>query len=144
MRKSLVAVFILGALAVVFFAACGRKAPPVPPHFVIPRISDLQARVTGSDMVLTWTAPDQKTDVARTRILKSVLQVPEDCPGCPRSFDVLADLVPGDVKRENELAKFVDYNIKSGFLYSYKLVLCDSSGQCGEESNMAEARIKNE
>ncbi len=141
MRKSLVAVFILCAISVLFFGACGRKAPPVPPHFMMPKISDLQARVAGTDAVLTWTAPDPKTDVARTRVMKSTLQVPGDCPGCPRNFEVIADLLPGDIKRENGLAKFVDYNIKSGFLYSYKLVLCDSSGQCGEESNMAEARI---
>lgn len=144
MRKFLVAVFILCALAVLSLGACGRKAPPVPPHFVIHRISDLQTAVAGNDVILTWTAPDPKTDAARTRVLKSTLQVPGDCPGCPRNFEVLADLLPGDIKRENGLAKFIDYNIKSGFLYSYKLVVCDSSGLCGEESNMAEARLKNE
>lgn len=144
MRKLPVAVFILCAIAVLLLGACGRKAPPVPSSFVMPKISDLQARVAGGTAVLTWTAPDSKIDVAGTRVMKSALQVPGDCPGCPRTYEVLADLLPGDIKFENGLAKFVDYNIKSGFLYSYKLVLCDSSGQCGEESNIAEARLRNE
>ncbi len=140
MRKILVAVSILCSVGILF-GACGRKAPPVPPHFTTPVISDLQARAADNAIALTWTAPDQRTDVARTRVWKSTLQVPGDCPGCPRNFEVIADLLPGDIKRENGLAKFIDYNVKSGFLYSYKLAFCDSSGQCGEESNMAEARL---
>ncbi|MEN6463757.1 MAG: hypothetical protein ABFD62_01120 [Syntrophaceae bacterium] len=139
MRKFLVPVLILCAVSI--FGACGRKAPPVPPHLVIPRISDLKAGTAENGIALTWTASDPKADVARTRVLKSAIEVPGDCPGCPRNFEIIADLFPGDVKAEKGLAKFIDYNVKSGFLYSYKLALCDSSGLCGEESNIAEARI---
>jgi hypothetical protein len=138
MRKFLVPVLILSA--VFMFWSCGRKAPPVPPHLVIPRITDLKAAQAATVVELTWTAADPKADVARTRVMKSELKDPGGCPGCPRDFEIIADLYPGDIKTENGLAKFVDYNVKNGFLYSYKLALCDSSGLCGEESNTAEAR----
>lgn len=141
MRKFPAAVLILCAVAVLSLGACGRKAPPVPPHLVIPRITDLKAAAAETGMALTWTAPDSKADVARTRVMRSALKAPGDCPGCPRDFEVIAELYPGDIRTENGLAKFVDYNVKSGFLYSYKLAFCDSSGLCGEESNIAEAKI---
>ncbi len=139
MRKFLAAVLILCAVSA--FWACGRKAPPVPPHLIIPRVADLQARVAGNTIALTWTAPDPRADVARTRVLRSSIEAPGDCPGCPRNYAIIADLFPGDIKPENGLANFIDYNVKSGFLYSYKLALCDSAGLCGEESNISEARI---
>lgn len=138
MRK--VAVILLVLCCVI--AACGRKAPPVPPHLVIPRVNDLKAVASASHIVLNWTAPDQKSDVARTRVLKSALQVEKgDCPGCPRSYQVLAELHPADIKPEKGVAKFTDYNVKNGLLYTYKIVLCDSAGLCGDESNTAEMRI---
>lgn len=139
MRKFLVPLLVL--LAVFSFGACGRKAPPSPSHLAIPQISDLRARAESNSIVLTWTAPDPRADVAGTRVLRSVLQVPGDCPGCPKTFEAVADLLPGDIKLEKGLASFVDYNVKSGFLYSYRLVLCDSFGMCGAESNTAETRI---
>lgn len=138
-RRLLVIALVLCAAV----AACGKKAPPRPPHFMIPQVSDLKAVASGKAITLSWTITDPKADVARTRVFRSELQTESGfCPGCPRNFELIAELLPGDLKPENGLAKFTDYNVKSGFLYSYKLMLCNSAGICGEESNTAETRIQ--
>jgi len=142
MRRTTLAVIAVALAMCMSFAACGRKAPPRPPHLVVPKVSDLKANPAGNQIQLSWTVPDPRADVARTRILKSSLQVEKgDCPGCPRQFEVISELLPPDIKPENGVAKFTDYNVKVGFLYTYKLALCNSSRICGEESNTAEARI---
>lgn len=138
-RRLLVITLVLCAA----FAACGKKAPPRPSYFVIPQVSDLAAVASGKAVTLSWKLPDAKADVARTRVYRSELQTESGfCPGCPRNFELIAELLPVDLKPENGLAKFTDYNVKVGFLYSYKLALCSSAGICGEESNTAETRIQ--
>lgn len=138
-RRILVIALVLCAV----LAACGKKAPPRPPHFVIPQVSDLKAVASDKTVTLSWKMPDAQADVARTRLYRSELQTESGfCPGCPRNFELIAELLPGDLKPENGLAKFTDYNVKNGFLYSYKLALCNSAGICGEESNTAETRIQ--
>ena len=137
-RRILVIALVLCAAV----AACGKKAPPRPLHFVIPQVSDLKAVASVKAITLSWTLPDPKAEAARTRIFRSALQTEAgDCPACPRQFELITELLPVELKPENGLAKFTDYNVKSGFLYSYKLTLCNSAGICGEESNTSETRI---
>lgn len=140
MKKAFVLVLALVALS----AACGKQGDPIPPRMVMPvPISNLEAHRAEKGIVISWGAPEPKMDIARTRVFRSELDVAgEDCPNCPRRFDLIADLMPGDLKIEKGLAKFTDYNVKTEFLYSYRIVLCNSASFCSAESNMAELRFK--
>jgi hypothetical protein len=126
---------------------CGKKGDPVPPRvFLPPPVTDLKAVIEEGAVVLAWTMPDVDIQTAKVVIMRSELKVAgESCPGCPRQFAKTAELYYGDrnlLKEEEKKVRYRDSDIKGGRLYSYKVVICDDRGNCGNESNMAEMKIK--
>ncbi|HOO91390.1 MAG TPA: hypothetical protein PLA74_11260 [Syntrophales bacterium] len=125
----------------VFSVGCGKKADPRYPDMYYPgEVSDLTVSIDTEDRaVLKWSASQEHGDGWNVKILKSALKTEsDDCPGCPRIF-VIAAYLPLDDLNKDEKGRFVylDRNIRRGFLYSYRIVLCNSSGMCGGESNTA-------
>jgi hypothetical protein len=136
--------------AVVFFVsfqACGKKGDPVPPRLVPPpAMSDLKASMMNGSINLAWTMPDDSADISRVRILRSDLEIAgDDCPGCPRIYAPVGEMSPRDpkiVREGGRGARYVDAGVKPGRLYTYKVVFCDSYGNCGRDSNTAELKVK--
>ncbi len=131
----------------VSFPGCGKKGDPIPPGLVPPPVvSDLKAVSVDRGVLLTWTMPDQNADVDKIRIFRSDLEIAgEECPGCPRQYNVIAELpprFPGLVKEGERAARWLDDRTKPGWLYTYKIVFCDSYGNCGGESNLAEVKVR--
>ena len=139
-------------IAVVLFLSvalpgCGKKGDPVPPRVVLPAaVVDLKAALNPEGIVLNWSMPAGIAAIEKIRILRSELEIAGDeCPGCPRRFAVLADLLAGDKRVEREKdgrPRFIDFAVKPGWLYTYKVFLCDVYGNCSTDSNQAEAKVK--
>ena len=127
-------------------AGCGEKGDPIPPRLILPPpVADLAAIPVPGGIRLSWTMPGPEFGIGKIRILRSELLVAgESCPGCPREFILIAEPSPGDLQkvRGSTRSYYLDDRVKGGMLYTYKVVLCDTSGYCGPESNMAEWKYR--
>jgi len=128
----------------IFCVGCGKKADPRYLHLNYPEaVSDLDVSIDKDGAALEWSIPEERGHAGHVRILKSVLKTDDNnCPDCPRIY-IIAGYLPLRDLRLDEKGEFVylDRNIRRGFLYSYKIVICDSPGICGEESNTADIEI---
>ena len=131
---------------VVFCLSCGKKADPHCPRISYPAaVSDLSAIFKGGNIELGWTVKEKDADGLRLRILRSKLETEgDDCPGCPRRYFLIAELSFRDPKLrwtgENR-ATYIDAGGRGGYLYSYKILICNASGVCSDESNVAEMKF---
>ena len=131
---------------VVFCLSCGKKADPLCPHISYPAaVSDLNAIIKEGNIELGWTVEEKDTDGLRLRISKSELETErDDCPGCPRRYLLIAKLSFRDPKLrwagENRVT-YLDTGVRGGYLYSYKILICNASGVCSNESNVAEVKL---
>jgi len=133
------------ALLIGIFPGCGKKADPVPPRFTPPpAVADLAARATEEGIRLEWTEPAHSEPVERVLIMRSELLVAgESCPGCPRTFNRIAELSPEEIEETEEgRAWYLDGRVEESILYTYRIVICDSSRYCGAESNPAEIKFR--
>ena len=119
-------------------AGCGKKADPCYPFTDYPEaVSNLEVSLDKENVVLKWNIPEDLDYKGHVRILKSVVEPDDDvCPDCPHTY-VVAGHIPLRDSRRDDQKKFVylDRDIKSGFSYFYRVVICDSQDRCGEESN---------
>lgn len=132
-------VFFLAAL----IAGCGKRGDPVPPKITAPKaVSDLKGMIVEGGIVLGWNMPENSIDAAGFKIYRSELEIGGNgCPGCPREYSLIADLSCRDPKLVSDGEKkigYLDTDVKIGWLYSYKIVACNSSGYCSGESNIVE------
>ncbi|SCY75412.1 fibronectin type III domain-containing protein [Desulfoluna spongiiphila] len=81
-------------------AACGRKAPPVPPRFDgLTPPAGVTARVQGEAIIVTWSDPPLSEGrlVTGYRIYSSTLNEGEGvCEGCPVRFEKIGDAGSGE------------------------------------------------
>ncbi|MBW2675040.1 MAG: hypothetical protein JRD89_16785 [Deltaproteobacteria bacterium] len=129
---------------VLLFAGCGKKADPRYPDDSYPEeTSNLEVSVDGERAVLEWGITGRWDRAGHVRIFRSALKTDgRECPTCPRVYAILEYLPLRDARSKKEgRFRYVDENIKKGFSYSYRLVICTSSGICGEKSNTAEITI---
>lgn len=123
-------------------AGCGKKADPRYPRDDYPeKVSDLAVSVDGGKAVLQWGGRWDRT--GSVRVFRSALKVDgSGCPTCPRVYSVVERRALRDARAtEKGRFRYVDEKIRGGFSYSYRVVICTSSGRCGEESNTAETTI---
>lgn len=136
----IIAVFFL----IIFCVGCGKKANPRYVHVNYPEtVSDLDVSIDKDGAVLKWSISGEPEYAGHVKVLKSALKSNgSDCPDCPRIY-VIAGYLPLRDLSPDEKGWFVylDRNIRRGFLYSYRVVICDSHGMCGEESNTAKIEI---
>ena len=129
----------------VFCLGCGKKGNPVPPEIITPAsVSDLSVKVAKGGIALGWSVAGNNVDVAEFKIYRSELEIEGDtCPGCPRKYFLIADLSYGDpnlIMEGGSAVAYLDSNVKAGCLYSYKIEICNSSGYCSGDSNVAEIK----
>ncbi len=127
------------------FAGCGKKADPRYSLEVYPdKVSNLMVSAESDRIILKWDMPNDWDRSAQVRVLRSALKLGGiECKNCPRIYALLQSIPLRDA-RSKEAGKFfyVDRNIREGFSYSYRVVICTYSGVCGEESNASEISVR--
>ena len=137
--RGLIAIFSILICIVVFSAACGRKAPPVPPcQARPPAVDDLSSSIDGDMLKLSWTIPDEKVKIASGFIVyKSKTSLSESvCKKCPVLFKQIAD-IPIE---EKDINKKITYNetLEKGYRYIYKVTVYTNTEAVGKDSNYIE------
>ena len=117
-------------------SGCGIKGAPVSPGYTQPpAASDVEYRVEGNQLFLTWILPpkhDSDTHpIAGAKVFR-LKQSLEDkpCRDCSPSFALIRK-VPA---RSGTMQ--VRDNIDKGFAYYYKIVLYDTENIDGDDSNI--------
>jgi hypothetical protein len=128
---------------------CGKKADPRPPDVPPPSaISDLKATLIESGVSLRWSIPQTKGVIQKFKIQRSELDKDKySCLDCPREFTLIADIVMNDPalrKEEGNIVGYQDLQVRSGYIYMYRIIACDSSGNCSEASNIEEIKFSDE
>jgi hypothetical protein len=120
---------------------CGLKTDPVPPKIKLPAaIIDLTVESSREGIVLAWSL-DPLEKIGTFRILRTE-PVPGvvACPGCPQEYRPLRTIPLTDTGLRSEEGRkfyYIDWDVRAGFFYSYRIAVCDKSGRCGEVSNEA-------
>ena len=141
-RISIYCIVAISSLALLC-VGCGKKGDPRYPEQRYPvKVEDLAVFSDGGKIILKWTIPGEWDRGGYARIFRSALKTNGgQCPDCPRIYTVLAYLPLRDTRSEGETFTYVDPHVRPGFFYSYRLVVCTSSGNCGERSNTAAIEI---
>ncbi len=105
---------------------CGRKAPPVPPHQeAVPAVTDLESRIEGENIILTWSVPDsnkkESLTIAGFVIYQAKYDISEKiCEDCPINYKPLSEIDAQDFKVKDRKIKCVIQPDK-GFKYFFKV-----------------------
>lgn len=142
-------IILITLIPVLFFtiAGCGKKGDPIYSDVVYPApVSDLSAGLKGKGVELNWSVPGKSGDIKLVKILKGETKLDRNfCDTCPRNFFIMGEFSTKDgllSKRDDAEMGFRDRDIREGFLYSYRVLLCTSSSVCSEESNLAEIKFE--
>jgi len=119
---------LLAALpALLLFAGCGRKTPPVPPETVLPTpVSDLRYRLDEQGVTLTWSAPRRTVQgeglaaIDGFELLRAVEKVADHCDGCPIPFGSPIK-ISGDNVAPGDQVHYTEAVLRPGYRYSYKV-----------------------
>jgi hypothetical protein len=120
---------------------CALKGDPVPPKIKLPTaINDLRVESLREGILLAWSV-DPLEKIGTFRILRTE-PVPGivACPGCPQEYRPLRTIPLTDTGLRSEEGKkyyYIDWDVRDGYFYSYRIALCDKSERCGALSNEA-------
>jgi hypothetical protein len=136
-----IGLIVVAVTTVVFAMSCGRKADPVCPRSIKPRaVSDVNARITGRGIDVSWTVDQGAPQDLRFRIFRSRLEA-DGCLTCPRKYELIDYLSPEDEKLTRIAGNGLSYRdteVAHGYSYSYIVVTCNESDDCSDESNRAD------
>ncbi|MBN2255855.1 MAG: hypothetical protein JW736_09115 [Deltaproteobacteria bacterium] len=136
-----IGVIVVAVTTAVFAANCGKKADPVCPRSIKPlAVSDVSARIRGLGIDVSWTVDQGERDDLTFRIFRSSLK-PDGCLTCPREYNLIDHLSLQDPKLKRNAGNGLTYRdteVAHGYSYSYKVVTCNESENCSDESNRAD------
>jgi hypothetical protein len=112
----------------ILLASCGRKAPPVPPGTLRPKvIKDLSYKIIPYGIELKWSVPVRNRDgsplvrIKGFRLLKAEIPLEEYCEGCPPPFGQPIE-IPFEAKPEKARKMvYEDRTVRSRMQYIYKV-----------------------
>lgn len=122
--------------ALVLLAACGKKAPPIPPERLVPKeVRVEQVRNTAEGIRLTWPAPRRTVNGKKLEslqgfwVLRSSGATRLECtaPGAPFSRIGEVSAANYDPNLEQIFA-YTDRAVKPGRWYAYRVLAIDSDG----------------
>lgn len=129
--------FFLGLLfmTVAVAGGCGKKGDPV--YLAMtpsPVPSGMQLQRGADSVVVRWVIPRIGESMKFFRLEKSGLDMKgADCPGCPRTFDLLAEIDVADPECQEDNGRgcrLEDEQVTGGYHYIYRLFSCDDAGRC--------------
>ncbi len=136
MKKKYILVFSI--IAVLCFAACGKKAPPRPEGLSLAGgINDLSGEVKDGVLFLFFTVPQKNRDGSEISDLGG-FRVFKSCGACQGAFESFRNISLEDAKGytiEGGRLYIYDDDLTSGFEYSYKVYPYTKKGTRGDVSN---------
>jgi len=134
--------FVVAATLAAIPTSCGKKGPPKLPNVKAPvGVSNLAAKLDGSDIVLSWTATATINDeygVAGYLVYHSTEPMSEDtCEGCPVLFKRGAKVPLIDKGSKRSVLEYREVLLPDT-LYRFKVVPYDAQGNLGPDSNIVE------
>lgn len=132
----------IGLIALLpLYGGCGLKSDPIPPRIKPPAaIADLTVESSREGILLSWSV-DPRERIGTFRLLRTEpVRQSEACPGCPQEYRPIRTIPLTDAGLRSEEGKkfyYVDWDVRAGFFYSYRIAVCDRSGSCGPVSNEA-------
>jgi predicted small lipoprotein YifL len=98
-RPQTIKILLWVTLLISFFAACGKKGPPLPPESNVPAaVSDLQAWSREGAVFLGWTVPLRNVEGSKFeellgfRVFRLDRSLDSSCPECPANFRPVAEI----------------------------------------------------
>jgi predicted small lipoprotein YifL len=132
-------------LVISFFAACGKKGPPLPPESNIPAaVSDLQAWSREGAVFLGWTVPSRNVegskfeDLLGFRVFRLDRSLDSSCPECPANFRPVVEIdidYPRGARIEGGKVLWQDATIKPRNEYTYFVLAYNFYKAPSPESN---------
>jgi predicted small lipoprotein YifL len=132
--------------------ACGRKGPLIYPDMLVPAApSAVKAQQSGSVVKLLFNLPDKDLagrpvqGVAGVKINKRVNDANQKdvCRSCVTDYllfrTLYLDLLPTDTQRYGGSLVLIDSDVRTGNVYSYRIVPFTADGVDGSISAVAEA-----
>jgi hypothetical protein len=133
-------IFVSSLVLALLLTGCGLKANPVPPVPALaqkPSEQKFQVSAEGNMVVLTWRLQNPGGTISHMNIEKSQLgSAGNICKDCPRTFEKIGQLQVLNAKNEKNEYRFADLLVQKGKIYSYRLKLCDESGDCRESQTV--------
>jgi hypothetical protein len=114
---------------------CGKKGDPVFAGTKRPMpLGEMKAQKSAGAIILEWRSSDQGQGVSFFRVEKNSRD-PQgtDCPGCPQTFETVAEIPVGDPACRGDVAgqcRYTDYRVIKGMSYMYRLLSCNREEQC--------------
>lgn len=138
-------ILVLALLIAAVWAGCGKKGDPLPPDMVLPAgAHDLRVVREAESIRLSWVLPEKEKNLRRVVIQRSEFETVLDrCPECPQDYRIVADLQLGDPRLERTGGRetaYVDRDVRSGRLYMYRILVCNTGGACSDPSLPAELK----
>lgn len=138
-----------GVLMLVLLAAlvgCGKKDDPMPPDIKLPEaVQKLTVQKAGPYIRLSWELPGDSQSLKDIKIERSELETLRgDCPECPRNYKQLAAFLTNDpllLQGGRGIYRYDDTQVKTGWLYTYRIIVCNYKGYCSEPSEPAELKF---
>ncbi len=122
-----------------FCMGCGKKDDPMPPQIRLPVITDLGVHSLQEGIVLGWSLIGPTDDLGGFKIIRSeTIDGSRACPGCPQDYHPFGTVALADDRLKREEGKrfrYVDTDVRAGGFYSYRIAVCNRTGNCGEASN---------
>ena len=143
--NSLYLIWLFLMAMVIAVSGCGKKGDPVAYHTKpVPPVSGFKIEKLSEAVVMTWPVQPGLRGVSFFQIEKSSLNPNENgCPGCPKIFDVIAEVPVNDAAcygNQNRECRYTDYNVISGYHYIYRISSCDDKERCEKMSTPAEIK----
>ena len=134
-------------VALVFLAACGKKADPLPPvQYRLPVVDDLSAKQEGTKLILSWSLPDWDPPAGVSLKGFFVYRAREDlksaCEGCPVRYQRVDQVGIGDFAEV--FGTDIKYReaLERGYHYRYKVSAFTYTGREGADSNIVRINCK--
>ena len=127
--------------ALVFLAACGKKADPLPPvQYELPVVDDLTARQEGPRLVLSWSLPDWDPPVGVSLkgfyVYRAKVDLKTACKDCPVRYQRVEAVAIGDFAEVFGTDLKYRETLERGYHYRYKVSAFTHSGREGADSNI--------
>jgi len=131
---------MLAVILLLSASGCGKKADPIPPRVVLPPpVVDLKTESVSGGIALVWSVTGSGGDAGSFKILRSVtVDAGQACPACPQDYRPFLTVKLTDNRLQpmgEKTFRYLDMEVRDGGYYSYRIAVCNRTGQCSADSN---------